>query len=221
MFGASRRVRLDMPPAPLDAEGFADAVDVSRETLDRLSAYAELLRRWTARINLVSRASLGDLWRRHILDSAQLAAFIPSGAAGLIDLGSGAGLPGLVLAILGVAAVELVEADLRKCAFLSEAARVTETPIRIHACRIEMVPPHPRAIITARGCAPLERLLPLAYRFFGPGTRLLLLKGERVTEELTAARRDWTIAATSHASRSDPSGVVLCVEQADRRARVA
>ncbi len=108
---------------PLGPEGFAEFVPVSRETLARLEAYADLLTRWSARINLVGRDTLVDLWRRHILDSTQLHRFIPNSARSLIDLGSGAGLPGLVLAILGVSGVELVEADSRKAAFLREAAR--------------------------------------------------------------------------------------------------
>src|SRR5437588_12718613 len=104
---------------------FAAATGVSRETLARLDAYAELLRQWSPRINLVAASTLDDLWRRHVLDSAQLFPLLPPGAHSLIDLGSGAGFPGLVLAILGVPAVELIESDARKCAFLREAARGT------------------------------------------------------------------------------------------------
>jgi 16S rRNA (guanine527-N7)-methyltransferase len=200
--------------APLDAAGFAGLVDVSRETLARLETYAELLRRWSARINLVGRDTLGDLWRRHILDSAQLMRLVPNQAAGLVDLGSGAGLPGLILAILGVTGVELIEADRRKCAFLGEAARITGTAIRVHPCRIEAVPRHPVAVVTARACAPLDRLLALAQRFLGPGSRCLFLKGERVAAELTAARRNWTMTASLHPSHSDPRGVILCLDQA-------
>jgi 16S rRNA (guanine527-N7)-methyltransferase len=207
-----------VPRSHLDAAGFAEAVAVSRETLARLEAYAELLRRWSARINLVGRDTLDDLWRRHILDSAQLVEFIPPQTRGLVDLGSGAGLPGLVLAILGIPGVELIEADSRKGAFLREAARVTETAIRLHPARIETVAPHPVAIVTARACAPLDRLLPLAQRFLGPDSRCLFLKGERVAEELTAARQDWTMSASLHPSRSDSRGVILCLEQAARRA---
>src|SRR5271170_7133959 len=131
------------PEPPLDAQGFAEIFPVSRETLARLEAYAELLTRWSARINLVGRDTLADLWRRHILDSAQLHRFIPSSARNLIDLGSGAGLPGLVLAILGVPSVELVEADSRKAAFLREAARVVGAEVTIRPCRTQAVPPHP------------------------------------------------------------------------------
>ena len=113
----------------LDAQGFAEFIPVSRETLARLEAYAALLTLWSARINLIGRDTVADLWRRHILDSAQLLSFVPERARSMIDLGSGAGLPGLVLAILGVPGVELVEADSRKSAFLREAMRITEVAV--------------------------------------------------------------------------------------------
>jgi 16S rRNA (guanine527-N7)-methyltransferase len=201
---------------PLDAKGFADLVPVSRETLARLEAYAALLVRWSARINLIGRDTIPDLWRRHILDSAQLQPFIPTAARGLIDLGSGAGLPGLVLAILGVPGVELVEADSRKCAFLREAVRITEVPVAIRGCRIQAVPAHPVDVVTARALAPLDRLLGLAEPFLAPGSECLLLKGERVEDELTLARRHWTMAASLHQSCSDPRGVVLRLQQVAR-----
>jgi 16S rRNA (guanine527-N7)-methyltransferase len=201
---------------PLDARGFADLVPVSRETLARLEAYAALLVRWSARINLIGRDTIADLWRRHILDSAQLQPLVPTDACSLIDLGSGAGLPGLVLAILGVPGVELVEADSRKCAFLREAARVTEARVTIRGCRIQAVPPHPFNVITARALAPLDRLLGLAEPFLAPASQCLLLKGERVEDELTLARRHWTMTASLHESRSDPRGVVLRLQQVVR-----
>ena len=200
----------------LDAQGFAELIPVSRETLARLEAYAALLTQWSARINLVGRDTLGDLWRRHILDSAQLYPMVPRTAHGLIDLGSGAGLPGLVLAIFGVPGVELVEADSRKCAFLREAARIAEVPVAIRGCRIQAVPPHPVDVVTARALAPLDRLLGLAEPFLAPGTECLLLKGERVEDELTLARRHWRMTASLHQSRSDPRGVVLRLQQVTR-----
>jgi len=201
---------------PLAPEGFAELVPVSRETLARLEAYAALLIRWSARINLVGRNTLVDLWRRHLLDSAQLQAFVPDSAKSVIDLGSGAGFPGLVLAILGAPGVELVEADSRKCAFLREAARITGADVTIRPCRIEAVPPHPVDVVTARACAPLDRLLGLAESFLGPGSECLFLKGERVEDELTLARDHWTMTATLCQSVSDPRGVVLRLQQVAR-----
>jgi 16S rRNA (guanine527-N7)-methyltransferase len=197
---------------PLTPDGFAALTGVSRETLARLEAYAELLKRWSGRINLVSRNTLGDLWRRHFLDSAQLLPFIPAKARSLVDLGSGAGLPGLVLAILGVPGVELIESDARKCVFLREAGRITNTPAKIVDSRIDMAKPHPADVVTARACAPLERLLPLAQRFIGANTLCLFLKGEHVEEELTVARRGWRMSAARHPSRADPRGVILKLE---------
>ncbi|MGH7060988.1 MAG: 16S rRNA (guanine(527)-N(7))-methyltransferase RsmG, partial [Stellaceae bacterium] len=163
-------------PEPLGPQGFAALVPVSRETLARLEAYVELLGRWSARINLVGRDSLADSWRRHILDSAQVLPLVPDGARNLIDLGSGAGLPGLVLAILGMPAVELIESDIRKCAFLREAARVTGTEVAISRSRIEARVPQPVDVVTARALAPLDRLLGLAAPFLGTGSVCLFLK---------------------------------------------
>jgi 16S rRNA (guanine527-N7)-methyltransferase len=198
---------------PLDPSGFAALSGVSRETLGRLEAYAELLREWSARINLIGATTLGDLWRRHFLDSAQLLQYVPAATRSLIDLGSGAGFPGLVLAISGVKGVELVEADARKCAFLREAARITAAPVEMRNMRIEAVPPHVVDVVTARGCAPLDRLLVLAQPFIGPDTVCLFPKGERVEHELAAARQAWTMDLTRHASCSDPRGVILCLRR--------
>ena len=201
---------------PLGAAGFAAEFAVSRETLARLEAYVALLAAWSARINLVGRDTLADPWRRHILDSAQLRPLVPAGARSLIDLGSGAGLPGLILAILGVPGVALVEADARKCAFLREAARVTETGVAIRNARLEAIRADPVDIVTARALAPLDRLLDLAAPFLGPGTVCLFPKGVRAEQELTLARRAWRMAETAFPSRSDPRGVVLLLQQVVR-----
>jgi 16S rRNA (guanine527-N7)-methyltransferase len=201
---------------PLDARGFAEIYPVSRETLARLEAYAELLTRWSARINLVGRDTLADLWRRHMLDSAQLRPLVPDRTQSLIDLGSGAGFPGLVLAILGVPEVELVEADSRKAAFLREAARITAATVTIRPCRIAAVPPHEVDVVTARALAPLDRLLDLAGPFIGPETMCLFPKGERAAQELTLARKDWTMTVSTHQSVADPRGVVLSLHKVAR-----
>jgi 16S rRNA (guanine527-N7)-methyltransferase len=204
---------------PLGPEGFAARVPVSRETLARLAAYVDLLQRWSGRLNLVGRSTLADPWRRHVLDSAQLLPLVPAGAHSLVDLGSGAGFPGLVLAILGVPGVELIEADSRKCGFLREAARVAAVSVTIHARRSEAVPPHAVDVVTARGLAPLDRLLTLAAPFLGPATICLFLKGEHVAEELTDTRKAWKMAVARHMSLSDPRGVVLRVSEIRREPR--
>ncbi len=201
----------------LSPTGFAAATGVSRETLARLEAYAELLRRWSERINLVAASTLSDLWRRHFLDSAQLLPLIPEGTQSLVDLGSGAGFPGLVLAVMGVRGIELVEADARKCAFLREAARVAGAPVEIRNARIDSLPPRPFDVVTARGLAPLDRLLPLAERFIGPGTRCLFPKGREAGQEVAEASRSWNLDVASHPSRTDPRGVILCLRSVARR----
>ena len=206
---------------PLDPSHFAELTGVSRETLERLEAYAHTLVSWSARINLVGRATLNDLWRRHFLDSAQLFPLIPAAARSLVDLGSGAGFPGLVLAILGMRQVELIEADGRKSAFLREAARVAGADVTIRACRIEAVSPHPVDIITARACAPVTRLLTLGERFMSPRTVCLFPKGIRAEEELTEACKAWTMTVSRHPSRADPGGIVLSLQRVVREPRRA
>ena len=203
---------------PLSREAFGDQLDVSRETLQRLSDYLDLLRRWQSTINLVGPATLADPWRRHFLDAAQLVDRVPAEAANLVDLGSGAGFPGMVLAVLGVPRVHLIEADRRKAQFLREVARVTGAPATIHAERIEQMRGWPAAVITARALAPLPRLLELADRFLGSDSVCLFLKGKSVGRELTEARVSWHMDAETFPSRSEPTGTVLKL-RGIRRAR--
>ncbi len=200
-------------------------MDLSADTILKLERYRELLVAWQDKINLVGRSTLGDFWRRHILDSGQLFPLLPDSGRGplvLVDLGSGAGFPGLVLAILAsgagrAIAVHLVESDQRKAAFLAEAARRTgvAATVRIHAARIERLAPGtipPADVVTARALAPLDRLLGLAAPLLAPDGICLFLKGAGVEGELTAAAKTWKMRATRHASRSDPSGTVLKIE---------
>jgi 16S rRNA (guanine527-N7)-methyltransferase len=203
---------------PLSREAFGDQLNVSRETLQRLSDYLDLLRRWQSTINLVGAATLADPWRRHFLDAAQLVDRVPAEAANLVDLGSGAGFPGMVLAVLGVPDVHLIEADRRKAQFLREVARVTGAPATIHAERIEQMRGWPAAVITARALAPLPRLLELADRFLGSDSVCLFLKGKSVGRELTEARVSWHMNSDTFPSRSEPTGTVLKL-RGIRRAR--
>jgi 16S rRNA (guanine527-N7)-methyltransferase len=197
--------------APLTQAGFAALIDVSRETQERLAVYVALLTKWNAKINLVGPTTLPDVWRRHILDSAQIHPQI-AGAGTLVDLGSGAGLPGLILAILGGPQVHLIEADARKCAFLHEAARVTGAVVTIHNRRIEAAPAIAADVVTARALAPLAQLLDHAVRFLKPAGKCVFLKGARQADELTEARKTWHMSVTERPSLSDPSGVILEVE---------
>ena len=201
----------------LDAAGFAAIVPVSRETSAKLEAYLALLGQWQKAINLVGKSTLEDPWRRHILDCAQLVRFLPEGPLRLADLGSGAGLPGLVLAIMGatmgVTEVHLVEADRRKAQFLREAARRLElSNVRVHAVRIEALD-LAVDVVTARALAPLADLLPLAVPLLAPRARLLLLKGRNADAELAAAATRWTMRVAVEPSLADPLGRVLVLDE--------
>ena len=169
---------------PLSIEDFRKRSGVSRETLSRLKAFHGHLTKWQRAINLVAGGSLPDFWRRHVLDSAQLFDLAPADARIWVDLGSGAGFPGLILAILGAPDMHLVESDQRKCAFLLEAARITETDVTVHNVRIEALEPLAADVITARALAPVPKLLDLASRHAKPGTVALFPKGEGVDKEL-------------------------------------
>lgn len=195
----------------MDARGFQVATGVSRETLERLQAYADLLVKWQKAINLVGPKTIPDLWRRHFLDSAQLLPLLPEHTTRLVDLGAGAGFPGLVLAILGVPEVHLVESDVRKGTFMREAARLAGVQVTVHTARIEQAAAFPADVVTARALAPLDTLFGYAARFWGPATTGLFLKGEMAEGELTAAAESWTFAAERFPSRSDAAGVVLRV----------
>lgn len=203
-------------PAPLGREGFARAVPVSRETLDRLEAWLGLLGRWQRAINLVGPSTLADPWRRHLLDSAQLWAHWPAGARVLVDLGSGAGLPGLILAAMGAPETHLVESDLRKATFLREAARTLGLPATVHACRIDAAPALAADVISARALAPLPQLLGHAERFVGAGTRCLFLKGRTAEAELTDARESWMMRARVLPSLSAEDGRIILLDEVTR-----
>jgi 16S rRNA (guanine527-N7)-methyltransferase len=193
---------------------FAAQTGVSRETLARLKAYADILVDWNARHNLVARSTLPDLWRRHFWDSAQLAALIPDTAANLVDLGSGAGFPGLVLAAMGPAlAVTLCEATTKKCLFLRAAADRMDVKVTIQNARLEDMPRRPFDVVTARALAPLPDLLSYAQKFAGPGATCLFLKGQNVGSELTEAHKYWTMNASQVPSQTDPSGAIVIVRE--------
>ena len=205
-----------MTPSPQEygPSDFINETLVSRETLERLTTYVNLLIKWNARLNLVAPSTIPDIWRRHILDSAQLAALIPPGAKTIVDLGSGAGFPGLVIAIMladrpGLK-VHLVESIQKKCRFLEAAVAATGAPAEVHAGRAEDMR-FKADVVTARAVAPLDRLLPLAHPFFRPDTIALFLKGRSLNDELTLATKSWRLDATPIPSRSDPSGFVLRV----------
>lgn len=200
-------------------EEFAERTSVSRETLEKLQRYVELLEKWNRRINLVGPGTLGDPWRRHMLDSAQLLPLIPETATSLADLGSGAGFPGLVLAIMGVENVHLIEADRKKCAFLREVARETRTAVTIHNGRIEEIESFQADIVTSRALARLAKLLDMAVHLTKKHSILLFLKGRTVDLELTEAAKEWNIRADKIPSQTDTASFILRLEAISRVVR--
>jgi 16S rRNA (guanine527-N7)-methyltransferase len=203
-----------------DAEEFAACAGVSRETMERLKLYAAMLEDWNTRQNLVSEASLQTMWRRHFWDSAQLAKFIPKEAKSLVDLGAGAGFPGLVLAELKrddpKFKVVLYEATAKKCRFLGAVAERLALDVDIRRGRIEDSPAQAFNVITARACAPLTKLLAYAQRFWGKDTVAVFLKGQNVEPELTQSHKSWRMQVERHPSRSDASGVILEIHELRR-----
>jgi 16S rRNA (guanine527-N7)-methyltransferase len=210
-----------MPPDQAKAV-LIERLNVSRETLARLDRLVALLALWQRRINLVGPATLADAWTRHVLDSAQLLPHLPAGARRLVDIGSGAGFPGLVLALLGAPDVHLIESDRRKCAFLHEAARLTDAPVTVVPERVEAAAARlgrSADAVTARALAPLPRLVALAEPLLAPGGMLLALKGRRACEELTEARETWNMQSSRAPSWTDSAGVIVKlwdIHRADR-----
>ena len=185
---------------------------VSRETLGRLETMVETLLRWQKAINLVGRATLDDVWTRHILDSAQLLPLIPKETRTLADLGSGAGFPGLVLAALRPELdVTMIESDARKSAYLGEAARKMGLPKqpKVVVSRIETAPPAKADVVTARALAPLGQLLVWAAPHKSDPAICLFHKGKDWQAELTGAMNDWDIEYTPHPSVTDRDAVIL------------
>ena len=200
---------------------FETDLNVSRETLDRLGLYADLVVKWQPRINIVGASTADDVWTRHLQDSAQLWPYVEDVVRGgeIVDFGSGAGFPGIVLAILGANDVILMESNTKKTVFLLEAARVCGVlgQIEIARERIEVANAREADVITARAFAPLPKLLELGQRHLKPGGHYVLLKGRAFEEELADARAaGWVFTVTTHASLVDPEGVVLILQGVDR-----
>ena len=205
-----------MPVAQQSRDAFVQAAAVTPDALAAFDAYADLLARWQARINLVGPQTLKTLWHRHFLDSAQLFTHLPPDTQTLTDIGSGGGFPGLVLAILaayqGGPAVTLIESDARKAAFLREASRVCGAGATIINARAEAAEAPAADVVTARACAPLPRLLPWVFGQLRADGTALLLKGVNWRDELTAAEKDWTLTSAKIPSCTDTSGVILKLE---------
>ncbi len=185
---------------------------VSRETGARLEAFQALLTEENEKINLVAPGALSCLWGRHIYDSAQLQAHIPASVRSLADFGSGAGFPGMILAILGVPDVHLIESIGKKARFLEKVkAELGLTNVTVHPARVESLALKVDCI-TARAVTALPQLLSYAKPLMKNDSFCLFLKGQKAAEELTEARKYWTFKATAFPSASDPSGTILKIE---------
>lgn len=203
-------------------DSFHAAFNVSRETLERLETYAALLVKWQRTINLVAPGTLDAVWQRHFADSAQILALMPPNAQSWLDLGSGGGFPGLVLAILlndpgrekPPKHIRLIESDVRKAAFLREVARQVGISVDILCERIEKIAIHDKFdsdVITARALAPLDRLLPLVSPFFSVKSKAFLLKGQNVQSEVQAAEKNWQLTYDLVPSRTDRDARIVVI----------
>ena len=204
---------------------FQREFNIGPAALARVNHFVALLQKWQPRINLVSASTLPDLWQRHLRDSAQLLHLLPEQRAPWLDIGSGAGFPGLVLALLqedtgNAASLHLVESDQRKAIFLQEVIRATGISAQVHAQRIEQLQPAqlggPARLITARALAPLHRILELTAPIAGPDTIYLLLKGQDVDDELTLAAKYRKMTVIQHPSRTHSAGKVLIITEVAR-----
>lgn len=197
-------------------EDFAEVFKVPRETIHRLERYAALLAHWQKSTNLIAPSTLPRLWSRHFADSAQIRGLAPKARLWL-DLGSGAGFPGLVVAILQTGQpgfrMHLVDSNQKKCAFLAEVVRETKAPVDIHAMRIEEFGESAHAlkpdVVSARALAPLPRLCELAQPFFAPATRGLFLKGREAEAEIQAAKMTWEFTAALHPSLTSADSPIV------------
>ena len=202
----------------MNARLFQDQFSVSRETMKKIVIYEALLRKWQAKINLVGPATLDAFWSRHAADSLQLLKLAGNKPGNWLDLGSGAGFPGLILALAGPQTTHcyLVESDSRKAAFLSAVIRETKAPATVLNQRIEAVNGDalPKIdFITARALAPLPKLLSLSARFFDSSTIALFPKGENWQQELTQARQYWTVSYELHESATYADARIIAITQ--------
>jgi 16S rRNA (guanine527-N7)-methyltransferase len=210
---------------PDDISALDGLVDVSRETAERLERFVALVRKWQAAENLVAPETLPSIWKRHVADCAQLARPFPDARA-WVDLGSGAGFPGIVLAILlaetpdGI--VHLVESNQRKCAFLRQAIRETGASAKVHSGRIETLLAEwqePVDMVSARALAPLRQLLSLAEPLFAKGAVGAFHKGQDFEREIDEASKSWEFDLILHKSLVEGGGVILEIRSLARKAK--
>lgn len=200
-------------------EWLASHLHVPRETIFALDAFTALLSAENARQNLVSRASLARIWARHVADSAQLLLWAPSSEAPWLDLGSGAGFPGLIVALLHGGPVTLVEERRLRVDFLRRAISLLrlDDKVEVAAGRVETLAPRPFDVISARAFAPLPKLFELGTRFSTAKTRWILPKGRNARSELDAVSRSWQGDFRLERSRTDPEAWIVIAERVKRK----
>jgi 16S rRNA (guanine527-N7)-methyltransferase len=205
-------------PPVLDAAGYQAMTGASDAQLADLARYQTLLAEWNEVMNLVGPLTIATYWTRHALDSAQLLAFAPD-ALTWADLGAGAGLPGVVLAVLlkgrAGARVHLVESMTKRCRFLEVVAKDLDLPVQIHNARAEDLSLKVD-VVTARACAPMTKLLGFAEPYLRRGATGLFLKGQDVATELSEAQKAWNFESDLHPSQSDPRGRIVQVKRFSR-----
>lgn len=195
-------------------------VDVSRETIQALEHYADLTIKWTKRINLIAKSTIDDVWNRHIIDSAQVYQYAPPFSS-WVDIGSGGGFPGIVMAIIAQehapeATFTLVESDARKCTFLRTVSRELSLNISVQTQRIEEIAPLNADIVSARALGHLTDLLPLAHHHLNTNGTALFMKGRRHAEELLAVSDQWGFELCEYPSITDPSSRILSMKRISR-----
>ncbi len=196
-------------------------VDVSRETADRLRRFAALVAKWTPRINLIASSSVAEIWDRHIVDSVQILPLAPENPRHWVDIGSGGGFPGVVIAALLAerapdARVTMIESDQRKATFLRTALRELGLQGAVIAARIEQAPPQGGDVVSARALSALSDLIGLALPHLAEGGVAIFPKGRRAHEEITEARVRWDFNLTQTPSITDPTASILRLERIRR-----
>ena len=204
-------------------EKFSSHVFVSRETYNRLCLFQKILIKWQKSINLISKNTIENTWERHFLDSAQLYKFVRDIEGNIIDFGSGAGFPGMVLAIMGKKNIHLVESDYKKCIFLKEIAMLTETDITIHNCRIEELNFINVDLVTCRALASLKNLIHYVEVFINKSLggrrqypKLLFLKGKSYFSEIIELSKIKKISFEEYPSITDKDGRILYISKVDK-----
>ncbi|PCI52002.1 MAG: 16S rRNA (guanine(527)-N(7))-methyltransferase RsmG [Alphaproteobacteria bacterium] len=197
-----------------DEKAFFEKANVPRETKENICIYASLLQKWQKKLNLVGETTLPNMWARHFYDSFQLKELFDCRKAEnlrILDIGSGAGFPGLLLSMLGLGEFHMVESNGKKCTFMRQVIRETGCNAVVHNERVEMMTPFPVDYIVSRACAPLDRLFDLGLNFIQPKTVCLFLKGQNADKEIEEARANWCFKIEQHTSAAQESGVILRV----------